>query len=208
MRSDLQKKYHRQLEAEKDENNMHLFNHEINLDSANIKKDAEYENYFNSNIKNECQKDHCAFQTLTYEMLQKGNNMAVGMPIKLSLIEMYHGLIYDNKGEWDIFMVMRDHFISLKNDERKRQIYAWITYICLKGQFTRDEQLETELVKQIGIHIDRLSMKTIRICVDISECRILKQKVMSPLKMHNMFSGTDLSISAPSKFCLRRILSL
>lgn len=150
MRSDLQKKYHRQLEAEKDVNNMHLFNHEINLDSANIKKDAEYENYFNSNIKNECQKDHCAFQTLTYEMLQRGNNMAVGMPIKLSLIEMYHGLIYDTTGEWDIFMVMRDHFISLKNDERKRQIYAWITYICLKGQFTRGEELDTKLVKQIS----------------------------------------------------------
>lgn len=33
---------------------MYLFNYEINLDSVNIKKDVEYENYFNLNIKNEC----------------------------------------------------------------------------------------------------------------------------------------------------------
>lgn len=33
---------------------MYLFNYEINFDSVNIKKDVEYENYFNLNIKNEC----------------------------------------------------------------------------------------------------------------------------------------------------------
>lgn len=73
-------------------------------------------------------------------------------------MKKHHDLIHNYKGEWDISIAMRDHFISLEKDKRKRNVYAWITYICLKGQFTRNEQFDTELVKQISIHIDESSL--------------------------------------------------
>lgn len=155
MRSDLYMKYHGELIV--DDCQPHLFLHEINLDSANNNEDAEYAKYFYKNILNKCQSSACAFRTLTCDMIQTGKDNAVGMPLKLKLIQKYHDLMHNYEGEWDISMAMKYHFISLENDERKRHVYAWILYICLKGHFTRDEPFDTELVEKIGFQIDKSS---------------------------------------------------
>lgn len=155
MRSDLYRKYQEELKV--DDDHKHLFQNEINLDSANIKEDAKDAKYFYEKIRNKCQKSDCAFRKLKYDTIQTGKDNDVGMPLKLKLMKKYHDLIHDYEGEWDISMAMRDHLISLEKDKRKQNVYAWITYICFKGQFSRTEQFDTELVKQIGIHIDESS---------------------------------------------------
>ncbi|XP_065929858.1 uncharacterized protein [Magallana gigas] len=155
MRSDMYMKYHEELNV--GDFQKRLFLHKITLDSANINEDAESANYFHKNIKNKCHKRTCAFRKLKYDMIQSGNDIDVGMPLKLNLMEKYHDLIHHYEGDWDISMALRDHFVSLKNDERKRHVYAWIAYICFKGQFTRAEQFDTELVEKIGFHIDKSS---------------------------------------------------
>ncbi|XP_065929955.1 uncharacterized protein [Magallana gigas] len=155
MRSDLFMKYHGELIV--DDYKTHLFLHEINLDSANNDEDAEYAKYFYKNISNKCQSSPCAFRRLTCDMIQTGKDNAVGMPLKLKLIQKYHDLMHNYEGEWDISTAMRYHFNSLENDERKRHVYAWIVYICLKGHFTRDEPFDTELVKKLGFQIDKSS---------------------------------------------------
>lgn len=157
MRSDLYMKYHEELNADDKQKQFKLFEHDINLDSADPKEDAEYEKYFYENIIQKCQTSVCAFRNQTCKMIQTDKDVAVGMPLKLSLIEHFHDLIHGYTGEWDICMVMVDHFRSLENEERKRHVYAWIVYICLKSQFTRAEQFDGELVNKIGIQIDKSS---------------------------------------------------
>lgn len=152
MRSDLYRNYHGVLKI--DDFQKHLFEHEIILDSANTTEDAKYA-YLYENMRKKCQKDDCVFQKMTCEMIQTGKDNAVGMFLKLKLMERYHDQIHDYKGEWDISMAIRDHFISLENDETKRHVYAWIVYICFKGQFKQNEQFDTELVETIGFQIDK-----------------------------------------------------
>lgn len=155
MKSDLYRKYQEELKV--DDDHQHLFQNEINLDSVNIKEDAKDAKYFYEKIRNKCQKSDCAFRKLKYNTIQTGKDNDVGMPLKLKLMKKYHDLIHDYEGEWDISMAMRDHLISLEKDKRKQNVYDWIKYICFKGQFSRTEEFDTELVKQIGIHIDESS---------------------------------------------------
>lgn len=152
MRSDMFMKYHGELKV--DDFQKRLFEHKIILDNANTTEDAKYA-YLYENIRRKCQKDDCVFQKMTCEMIQTGKDNAVGMFLKLKLMERYHDQIHDYKGEWDISMAIRDHFISLENDETKRHVYAWIVYICFKGQFKQNEQFDTELVETIGFQIDK-----------------------------------------------------
>lgn len=154
MRSDLYMKYHGVLKV--DDFQRHLFENEITLDSANTTEDAKFA-YFYENMRKKCQKDECVFQNMTCEMIQTGKDNAVGMFLKLNLMERYHDQIHDYKGEWDISMAIRDHFISLENDETKRYVYAWIVYICFIGHFKQTGQYDTKLVEKIGFEIDTSS---------------------------------------------------
>lgn len=152
MRSDPYNKYHEELKV--DDFQKHLFLNKVILDGANTNKDAKYA-YIYENIRKNCQIRDCVFKTMTCEMIHTGKDNAVGMFLKLNLMEKYHDLIHHYKGDWDISMALKDHFISLENDEGKRHVYEWIAYICLKGHFTRDEPFDTELVEKIGFQIDK-----------------------------------------------------
>ena len=77
MRSDLYREYHQVLKEYTD-----LFQHEINLDAANVHKDAEYLKYFKERIKYPCEKRECSCEQLTFEMFRKGKDKVIGMPLK------------------------------------------------------------------------------------------------------------------------------
>lgn len=159
MRSDFLKKYHQDLDEEVDEQNMSLVHYELYLDSgADIGKNHEFLRYFNDLIKRPCKKSDCACKNLKYEMLRKGKDRVVGMPLKISVIEKYHSLIPNYLQECDILKAMIDHFTALEKDEKRRQLYEWIVYICLKGKFTPGS-FDTNLVERIGFVIDELSFK-------------------------------------------------
>lgn len=79
MRSDLYRKYQEELKV--DDDHKHLFQNEINLDSANIKEDAKDAKYFYEKIRNKCQKSDCAFRKLKYDTIQTGKDNDVGMPL-------------------------------------------------------------------------------------------------------------------------------
>lgn len=53
---------------------------------------------------------------------------------------------------------MIDHFTAKEKDGKRRQLYEWIVYICLKGKFTPGS-FDTDLVEKIGFVIDELSFK-------------------------------------------------
>lgn len=152
MRSDLYRKYYQELQ-EADEQTTNLFYHEINLDSADVQKDDEYLKYLNEKIQRPCKQDSCACQHLTYEKLRKGKDKVVGVPLKINAIEKYHDLIPNYLDNWDILKVMKDHFISIEKDRNRRHVYEWITYICLKGKFTRSESFDASLVKELDFKI-------------------------------------------------------
>lgn len=152
MRSDLYRKYYQELE-EAGEQNTSLFYHEIHLDSADVYKDEEYMKYLNEKIQRPCRQDSCACRYLKYEMLRKGNDKVVGIPLKINMIEKYHNLVPDYLDNCGILKAMRKHFISIEKDRNKRHVYEWITYICLKGKFTRSEPLDTSLIQEIGFEI-------------------------------------------------------
>lgn len=60
MRSDLNKKYHEELN-EVDDQNTSLFYFEINLDSGgDVGKDKEYSRYLKKKIKKPCKQRDCA----------------------------------------------------------------------------------------------------------------------------------------------------
>lgn len=152
MRSDLYRKYYQELQ-EAGEQNTSLFDHEIHLDSADVKKDEEYLKFLHEKIQRPCKQDNCACQNLTYEMLRKGKDKVVGMPLKMTVIEKYHDLVPDYLDNCDILKALREHFISVQNDKNRTHVYEWITYICLKGKFTRSESFDTSLVQEIGFKI-------------------------------------------------------
>lgn len=157
MRSDLNKKYHEELN-EVDNQNKSLFHYEINLDSGgDVGKDKEYSRYFKKKIKKPCKQRDCACKRLKYEMLREGEDTVVGMPLKISVIKEYHELIPQYLDNWDILRVMRDHFTALENDREKRSAYEWIMYVCLKGKFCRSDPYDTNLVKEMSFEIEQSS---------------------------------------------------
>lgn len=157
MRSDLYKKYHQALEEADDDKNTSLFHHEIYLDTVDVRKDAIYKNYFEENIQKQCKENDCACKRLTYEMLRKGKDKVVGMPLKINAIQRYHELIPNYLHNWDILKVMRDHFSDMEKDGGRRYVYEWIMYICLKGKFSRSDEIDTDLVKEMNFVIEKSS---------------------------------------------------
>lgn len=158
MRSDFDRKYHSELDKEIDDQDMSLVHYAINLDSGfDILKDPEYSRYLNDQIKKACGKSDCACQNLKYEMLQKAKDRFVGMPLKLSLIKMYHDLIPSYLHHLDMLKVMIDHFIDIKKDEERKFVYGWIVYICLKGKFSRSDPFDTTLVTEMSLKIEKSS---------------------------------------------------
>lgn len=70
-------------------------------------------------VKKPCKQKDCAVKSLNYEMLREGEDIVVGMPLKISVIKEYHELIPQYLDNWDILKVMRDHFTALENDRKK-----------------------------------------------------------------------------------------
>uniref|UniRef100_K1PX79 Uncharacterized protein n=1 Tax=Magallana gigas TaxID=29159 RepID=K1PX79_MAGGI len=157
MRSDLYKKYHQELEEADDDMNTSLFHHEIFLDTVDVRKDAKYKNYFEENIQKQCKENDCECKSLTYEMLRKGKDKVVGMPLKINAIQRYHELIPNYLRNWNILKVMRDHFSDIEKDRERRNVYEWIMYICLKGYFCRSDPFDTELVEEMNFGINQTS---------------------------------------------------
>lgn len=159
MRSDLNKKYHQELVKEVYDKKTSLVDFEICLDSGgDVHKDDEYIRFLNDQVIKPCKKSDCACKRLEYDMLRKGTDKAVGIPLKLRILEQYHDLIPSYLHYLDILKVMKEHFTALEKDKNRRCVYEWIVYICLKGKFTPGS-LDTELVKKIGFSIDEVSFK-------------------------------------------------
>lgn len=157
MRSDLYKKYHQVLLEADDDKNTSLFHHEIYLDNVDVRKHNEYKIYFEENIQKQCKENDCACKRLTYEMLRKGKDKDVGMPLKINTIQRYHELIPNYLHNWDILKVMRDHFGDMEIDGGRKYVYEWIMYICLKGKFSRFDEFDSHLVEQMGFEIEQSS---------------------------------------------------
>lgn len=156
MRSDLDRKYHQELDAEVDDQNISLVHYEINLDGCtDIRKDCEYDLFLHDQIIKPCEISDCACKCLIYKMLRKGTDGVIGMPLKISMIKKYHELIANYVDNSDMLKVMEDHFTTL--EEEKRYVYEWITYICLKGYFCRSDQFDTSLVEEMNFEINQSS---------------------------------------------------
>lgn len=178
MRSDLKKRYHEMLN-EADSQDASLFHYEINLDSGgDVGKDKEYSRYLKKKIKKQCKQRDCACKSLNYEMLQKGKDTVVGMPLKISVIKEYHELIPQYLDNWDILRVMRDHFTVLENDREKRYAYEWIMYICLKGKFLRSDKFDRKLVKEMNFEIKQSSFNE----EDKELCRYIRMRNSDKLR--------------------------
>lgn len=155
MRSDLYRKYRQGLE-EVDDQSTSLFRHKIYLDTCDGRVDAGYGNFFEK-IKTLCTKSECTCKRLTSDMLLKGKDKVVGMPLKIRVMEKYHDLIPNYLHNLDILKVMSDHFTSIEKEEGRRHVYEWIMYICLKGNFSRSDPFDTYLVKEMSFEIQQPS---------------------------------------------------
>lgn len=156
MRSDLYKKYRQGLE-EVDDQCMSLFRHKICLDTCDGRKETGYGNFFEKKIKTSCKKSKCACKILTSEMLLKGKDKVVGMPLKIRVMEKYHDIIPNYLDNCDLLKVMSDHFTSIEKEEGRRHVYEWIMYICMKGEFSRSGLWDTDLVKVMSFEIQQPS---------------------------------------------------
>nr|XP_022345787.1 uncharacterized protein LOC111138215 isoform X2 [Crassostrea virginica] len=150
MRSDLSKKYHKELEEHTD-----LFHTEINLDSENVHKDAQYSKYFKEKIIDPCEDSKCECKDLTFHMLRKGKDKHVGMPLKINVIARYHDIVPNYIKDWDILKALSDHITALGENKNLKYVSEWIKYICLKGKFSRSDQFDEKLVKDVGLEIEK-----------------------------------------------------
>lgn len=159
MRSDLNKKYHQILDKEVDDQITSFVHYEIYLDSGgDAHKDDEYINFFNDRITNPCKKSECACKRLEYEMLCKGDDKVLGMPLKLRIIEKYHELIPSYLHHLDMSKVIIDHFNALKKNKERRRVFEWIVYLCLKGKY-KPGSFDKKLVKNLSFEIDEASFR-------------------------------------------------
>jgi hypothetical protein len=131
MRSDHLQKYHLEI----DEATRDLFQNEIRLDAADRHKDAEHLKCFKKNIKQACKESECACQNLKFNMLRNGCEKAIGIPLQMEVLAMYHDLIPDYVTHRDLLRAMTDHFAALETQTGKEHVYGWIMYICLKGRY-------------------------------------------------------------------------
>lgn len=212
IRSDLYRKYHEELDKEVDGHNTSLVQFEINLDSGgDVQKDYEYSKFLKDQIKKPCEKSECACKHLEYKMLRKGDDKVLGIPLKIRIIEKYHDLIPDYLHHWDVLKVMVNHFTSIAKDGKRRKVYEWIVYVCLKGTFTPGS-FDANLVEEIGFIIDEMSFEVTFDDNDSELCKYIrmrnsdKKRTWHP-EMHNTFSGTHSYTFAPFIFCFIRILN-
>lgn len=176
MRSDLYRKYHEELDKEVDGHNTSLVHFEINLDSGgDVHKDYEYSKFLKDQIKKPCEKSECACKHLEYKMLREGDDKVLGMPLKIRIIEKYHDLIPDYLHHWDVLKVMVDHFTSMAKDGKRRKVYEWIIYVCLKGTFTPGS-FDANLVEEIGFIIDELSFEVTFDDNDSELCKYIRMR--------------------------------
>lgn len=145
IRSDLHKKYHKHLTI--------LFRHKIYLDTTNY----EHLKAFLKNIQEQCEENGCACNRLNYEMFRKGKDEAVGIPLKLNVIQRYHKLIPNYLDNWDILKMMQDHFTLIARDGERKHVYEWVMYICFKGKFSRLDPFDTNLVEEMMFEIKHSS---------------------------------------------------
>lgn len=154
MRSDLYKKYHQELEEANDNQSVSLFHHEIYLDSVDDRNDAKYKIFFKESTQKQCIENDCPCKRLTYDMLRKGKDKVVGMPLKINVIRRHHELIPYYLHNWDILKVMRDHFSDMCKNSGRSYVYEWIMYICLKGKFSRFDKFDADLVNNFSFKIE------------------------------------------------------
>nr|XP_022344808.1 uncharacterized protein LOC111137587 isoform X1 [Crassostrea virginica]XP_022344809.1 uncharacterized protein LOC111137587 isoform X1 [Crassostrea virginica] len=152
MRSDLYKKYHQELGKYSD-----LFQHELFLDSVNINKDAEYLKYFHKRNKGLCKNKECQCRQLSLEMLCKGKDNIIGLPLRINILANYHELIGNYIRDPDILKVMTDAITTLRENIKKTNGCNWIDYICLKGRFSRSEEFDESIVEVFDLRITRSS---------------------------------------------------
>ena len=152
MRSDLYKKYHQELVKYSD-----LFQHELFLDSVNTHKDAEYLKYFDKRIKALCKNKECQCRQLSFEMLCKGKDKIIGLPLRINILANYHDLIGNYIRDPDILKVMTDDITTLRENIKKTKGCNWIDYICLKGRFSPSEEFDEGIVKVFDLRITRSS---------------------------------------------------
>lgn len=143
MRSDLYKDHHRDLKEHKI-----LFKCEINLDGENHMIDREYLSYFEK-IKKSCELETCSCKRLTFEKLRDGNDIDVGMPLKMNMIRNHHDLVSQYDEYLDILKVMKNYIIAMETDMNMKLVYSWIKYLCLKGKFSRSDEFEEGLVEDL-----------------------------------------------------------
>ena len=145
MRSDTYSKYKTELK-----NYDPLFRNQVDLSNEKLLDD--YLKCF-TRLKDSCINTQCQCHNLTEEMLRKGKDESIGMPLKVEIILKYHEhfLLQSYCDDSDILTAMTAHFKALKENERP--IYEWIMYICLKGHFSRSESFDKDLVNKVQFQI-------------------------------------------------------
>lgn len=138
MRSDLYEKYSSHLQGYKK-----LFENRLELTQ---RKRDEYGIHIRKKIKEKCKESSCRCKAFTVDMLSKGKDTFIGIPLKINILSHYHELSSHYVNDRDILKVMKDHITALE----KQNVYRWIKYICLKGQFSLSK-FDDNLGEVIGV---------------------------------------------------------
>lgn len=157
MRSDIYKKYTQIFDKYSE-----LLHPHISLDRTDILRDAEHLKSFNQ-IKSSCKKKKCECKILTFDMLRKGKDKVVGMPLKISIMNSYHELVSDYINDWDVLKVMSTHFGNLDKNEKTKNVSKWIKYICLKGQYFKSLPFDEDLLSGIDTSSNDLNTSFVEV---------------------------------------------
>ncbi|XP_062614756.1 uncharacterized protein LOC134281862 [Saccostrea cucullata] len=153
MRTEYQRKYHKIACL----TGSPLFRYELSLDSENFERYEEHFRFFKKRIKEPCQKEECHCHDLKFETFKEDRDSEIGIPLKMNVLEKYHNVIDDYVIKGSLLQAMTDHITSLEGDKETKSTYQWIMYICLKGQYNRSEELDTELIRTMEFGINKLS---------------------------------------------------
>nr|XP_022344945.1 uncharacterized protein LOC111137667 isoform X2 [Crassostrea virginica] len=138
MRSDLYDKYSTDLQKYEK-----LFENRLELTQ---RKRDEYGIHVDEKIKDRCKESDCGCKAITVDMLSKGKDTFIGIPLKINILTHFHELTSHYVNDRDILKVMKNHITALKEHD----VYRWIKYICLKGQLSHSV-FDVDLAKDIGI---------------------------------------------------------
>ncbi|XP_061196694.1 uncharacterized protein LOC133204970 [Saccostrea echinata] len=134
-----------------------LFRNELSLDSENFEKHEEHFQYFKERIKEPCQKEECHCHDLRFETFKDDRDSEIGIPLKMNVLERYHDVIDDYVIKGSLLQAMTDHITGLEGDKETKSTYEWLMYICLKGQYNRSEEFDTELINTMAFAINKSS---------------------------------------------------